>query len=309
METLMNAGAGETTKRGKTSAGPPEGVITRTTITPAPGSGSAPAQAATRRQLRDDAPKPKRDELTSAKEPFKGPDVMRVVITTLLGALTMFTVGGAILMLLLWQQNRDAGVLTAQLNRTWDLFETLRKIERIVAFCVIPVAVAWIALATINVRRATGLRRNAVVAAGSLPAALFGIWIVGSQVVAESGDWVGKSAGVALQGVLATIPLLAIERVAEAAESRRQPLRATFLISIAYLALLQGLGALSTIDKTTDAERWGHLGAYLVIGALIQALGALSANEAMRALQVGTEHRYMLRHKFGESLLNQVVGH
>jgi hypothetical protein len=36
-------------------------------------------------------------------------------------------------------------------------------------------------------------------------------------------------------------------------------------------------------------------------------LGTLSANEAARAIEEGTEHRYQLRHRFGESLLAQAV--
>ena len=74
-----------------------------------------------------------------------------------------------------------------------------------------------------------------------------------------------------------------------------------------YIAHLQGLGGLSTIDKTTDPDKWGKLGAYLLIGGLIEVLGTLSANEAARAIEEGTEHRYQLRHRFGESLLAQAV--
>jgi hypothetical protein len=42
-----------------------------------------------------------------------------------------------------------------------------------------------------------------------------------------------------------------------------------------------------------------------VIGALLQVLGSLSANEAARAIEDGTEHRFRLRQRFGESLLAQ----
>jgi len=73
------------------------------------------------------------------------------------------------------------------------------------------------------------------------------------------------------------IPLIALERVAEAAEARHRPLRATYVIAVVYIAHLQGLGGLSTIEKTTDPEEWGQLGAYLLIGGLIAVLGTLSA--------------------------------
>jgi hypothetical protein len=38
---------------------------------------------------------------------------------------------------------------------------------------------------------------------------------------------------------------------------------------------------------------------------LIQVLGTLAANEAARAIEDATEHRYQLRHRFGEALLEQ----
>ncbi len=50
---------------------------------------------------------------------------------------------------------------------------------------------------------------------------------------------------------------------------------------------------------------WGKLAAYLLIGGLIQVLGTLAANEAARAIEEGTQHRYDLRHRFGETLLAQ----
>ena len=120
-------------------------------------------------------------------------------------------------------------------------------------------------------------------------------------------DWVGEASGVILQAVFVAVPLLALLRVAQAAESRHRPLRAAFLVSVGYLVGLQFLGGLSTIDQQSSSEEWGRLGAYLIIAALLQVLGALSANEAARAIEEGTDHRYELRHRFGESLLAQAV--
>ena len=95
--------------------------------------------------------------------------------------------------------------------------------------------------------------------------------------------------------------------VAGSAEARHGPLRATYLISVAYLAHLEFLAGLSTTDQSTDSTEWGRLGAYLVISALLQVLGSLSANESARAIEDGTRHRYGLRHRFGESLLAQAA--
>lgn len=279
--------------------------ITRTTITPAPGT--EPLEAAVeqppRRSLGSLLRRVRHGDLDTAKEPYPGPSVLRAAMSTMLGLLCLVTVGGAILLLLLWQQDRASGVLSNQIDRTWELFDVLRVIERWVALALIPVAVAWILLAVINVRRATGRRRNPVIAAISLPVGLLGVWMVGEQIVAPADDIAGAAAGFVLQLVFLAVPLLALERVAESAEARHRPLRATFLIAAVHLAHLQFLGSLSTIDATTDHAEWPRLGGYLVIAALLLMLGALAANEAARSIEDGTLNRYQLRHRFGESLL------
>lgn len=282
--------------------------ITKTTITPAPGTElveepDAP-EGGRRRRLRRGAV---HGSLDAAREPYPGTNVLRVTFAILLSVLCLLTVAGAILVLLLWQQERAAGVLTTQLDRTWDLFGLLQDIQRWVAFAVVPVAVAWIALATLNVRRATGKRRNPVAASVSLVVGLAGVWLIGDRIVAESNDWLGQTAGYVLQAIFLAIPLLALERVAGSAEARHGPLRATYLIAAAFLAHIQFLAGLSTTEATADSSEWGRLGAYLIIAALLQVLGSLSANEAARAIEDGTQHRYLLRNRFGESLLAQAA--
>jgi hypothetical protein len=283
--------------------------ITRTTITPAPGTAAAQPSMpeADKPALLDRLRGPLHGQLGSARAPYPGCHIVRFVMALMMSIVCLLTVGGAILVLLLWQQDRSSGVLTSQLERTWDLFDLLRQVERVIAFAILPVATAWIAFATVNVRRATGQRRNPVIAALSLPVGVIGAWIVGAQIVAEADDWVGEVSGFVLQAIFLAIPLLALERVAQAAEARHRPLRWTYLIGVVYVAHLQFLGGLSTIDQSSTADEWGRLGAYLVIGALIQVLGTLAANEAARAIEEGTDHRYQLRQKFGESLLAQAA--
>jgi hypothetical protein len=151
------------------------------------------------------------------------------------------------------------------------------------------------------------LRRNPIVAAASLLIGIGGVWFIGASQVADAEGPATKAVGVAIQAAFLAVPLIALERVAEAAEARHRPLRATYLIAVLYVAHLQGLGGLSTTEQTNDPEQWGRLGAYLLIAGLIQVLGTLSANEAARAIEEGTEHRYQLRHRFGEALLAQAV--
>jgi hypothetical protein len=279
--------------------------ITRTTITPAPGTAvvDEPSQDSTRRFRR--AATGEHGQITAAQAPYPGTAVLRVVMTTLLSVACLLTIGGAILMLLLWRQDRNAGVLTSQIDRTWDLFDHLRQIERVIAFSIVPVAVAWVVLAAVNVRRATGQKPNPVVAAASLPIGIGLAWFAGSQLVGGTEDQITKAAGVVAQIVCLAIPLVAIERVASAAEARVRPLRATWVAAAVFLASMEGLGGLSTIDRTSDSDRWSLLGAYLVIGCLVQVLGTLAANEAARAIEDGTANRYQLRHRFGEALLEQ----
>ncbi|TDT15580.1 hypothetical protein BDK89_1153 [Ilumatobacter fluminis] len=246
-----------------------------------------------------------RGDKPPAREPFPVVNALRVTLTLVLAVLCLLTVGGAVLLLLLWQQSRDTGVLTSQLDRTWDLLDLLQDIERYVAFAAIPIAMAWIALAAINVGRGTGNSRNPVLASLSLPVGLIGAWLIGREVIGGSDDAITQAAGYVLQITLLTIPLLFLERVAIAADARRRPLRATYLIGAAYLAHMEFLGGLSTIDRDTTDGDWGTLGAYLLIGALLQVIGTLSANEACRSIEDATQHRYQLRSRFSESLLAQ----
>jgi len=298
----MTAGSGVTTP-GQDET---RRTITRTTITPAPGTVVPELAEAPKVNLRQRLHQSgQHGDLTPAEPPLPGPSVLRLVMATLLTVLCLLSIGGAILVLLLWQQSRDSGVLTTQIDRTWDIFGYLRDIERYVAFALLPVATAWIAIATVNVRRATGQRCSAIFAAASLPIGVIGAWLVGVRLVTDDHDSLTRAAGVVLQAVFLAIPLLALERVAEAAEARHRPLRVTYVVGVAYLAILEGLAGLSTAEQTYDASMWGKLGAYLVISALLLVLGALAANEAARAIEEATDHRYQLRHRFGETLFAQ----
>lgn len=281
--------------------------ITRTTITPAPGTDVPPPPSGSRGSVLARFRKPAQGDLAAPRQPLAGVHTVRFVLACMLSALCLLTVGGAILVLLLWQQQRGPGVLTTQIERTWDLFDVLRTVERWTAFAAVPVAAAWLAFATVNVRRAAGHRRNPVTAALSLPIGVVGVWLVGSQLIAETEDPFAKGALWVLQAVFVAIPWLALERVTASAEGRRRPLRLTYLASIALVAHIQFLGAISTIEETKDPQRWGRLGAYLVIAGLIQVVGSLAANEAARSIEDGAENRFQLRNRFGESVLAQAA--
>jgi len=166
--------------------------------------------------------------------------------------------------------------------------------------------VGWMLIATWNLNRATGKGPNPFIVAASLITGVAMAWLVGDQLVADAGNNLAKAGGIALQAVALLIPVLALERVATAAEAKHQSIRFAFVLAVAYLALLESLGALSTIDRTTEIQGWGRTGANLVIVVLVQALGALAASEAGRAIEEGTRNRYDIRHRFGESLLASI---
>ena len=107
-------------------------------------------------------------------------------------------------------------------------------------------------------------------------------------------------------GVAVALPLLVLERLADAAAARHRPGRVAAVMSLGFVVVVQLSGGLATIDRTTDLHGWGRSGALVLIAALIQVLGALAFTEAGRALEEGTQHRYELRSRFGESVLMQI---
>jgi hypothetical protein len=247
-------------------------------------------------------------ELLPARPPISGSHFLRLAVSLLLGVLAVFTLGGGLLVLLLWQEHRDSGVLTNQINRAWDLFDNLRNMEVVVAYAVVPLATVWAALATLNVRRATARRCNPVLPALSIPAAVAGVWAIGAGIVAPADDWATATGGLILQALVIAVPVILLERVAMATEGPRRPLRMTWLAAVTYLALLQGLGALSTIVPTNDPDQWARHASYLIMAALVQIFGAIVVNESMRSIEVASAHRFALRKAFGESVLLQAAG-
>ena len=105
--------------------------ITKTTITPAPGTvvpePEKPAKPSLRERI---AGSRQHGELTAALEPFPGPSILRLAMSTMLSVMCLLTVAGSVLMLLLWQQDSKSGVLTTQVDRTWEIFDHLQQIER-----------------------------------------------------------------------------------------------------------------------------------------------------------------------------------
>jgi hypothetical protein len=142
-----------------------------------------------------------------------------------------------------------------------------------------------------------------VIAALSIPAAVAGVWAIGAGVVEPADGWATATGGLILQAVVLAIPVIVLERVAMAVDGPRRPLRMIYVAAIAYLALLQGLGALSTLVPTDDPDEWAKLASYLVMAAFVQLLGAIAVNQACRSIEGASAHRYAMRKAFGENVL------
>lgn len=232
------------------------------------------------------------------RRPVPGSSIMRTLVTIGLSALALLTLAGGILLLLMWQQERSSGLLTTQLERTWDLFDTLQAVELVVACICVPLIVLWATLATVNVRRISGGRRNPIVPVVLLVVAVAGVWAVRREIVEPADAWWVAALGMGLQALLMALPIVALERVAEVAEARRRPLRATYLLGVLCLAAVQFLGALSTVESSTEPAEWGRIASYMIVLALLQVIAALAANEALRAIEVATGQRYQTRMSF-----------
>jgi hypothetical protein len=284
------------------AATPPSGIAATSptgVVVPDPAAVPAARHGATSEEQRR-----RREELITMRAPLPGPTVLRMVCGVGMAMLAVLSLAGGVLLLLLWQQDRSSGVLTTQIDRTWELIARLQQIEVVVALLIVPFATAWAAMATWNVRRATGARRNPFLVAATIPVAVALSWYAGHRVVAEADEWLGTTIGLVLQILPLALPLIALERVAAATEAARRPLRGGTALVAVMLVQLSVLDGLSTVEETSDAAVWGRLGAYLVIAALVQAMAALALNEGARNIEDATLHRFNLRRTYGA----QVVG-
>ena len=237
------------------------------------------------------------------RPPLAGESPLRGVLAIAIATLAMLTLTGGVLMLLLWRQERSSGVLTNQVDRTWNLFEDLGTVEQIVAVIALVAATLWMALALVNVSRVTSRNPLAGLMCLTLPASVAGVIGIRSAVVIPSEDWLGAAGGVALQALVLVFPLIALEYGAGLVDARRRPHRAAYAVAVLLLAHFEFLGGLSTVEFTDDADEWGLLAAYLVLAALLQVLGAMAANETCRSFEEAADHRFESRRAFGESVL------
>jgi len=209
----------------------------------------------------------------------------------LVAGLALLSVVGAIVTALLWFDSRDTGLLPIEEERTWDTLDALRAASSGVTVALLVAASAWSFVIVLNVRAASGRRRNPIVAAATWPLAAGAVWWVADRVVVDGS--VGRVVlGFAAQAAVLLVPFLVLERSAEAVDARRTPLRIVYALAVVLLVHVQGLGGLSRLPDTAAVTTTdvGRLAGYLAIGALILLCTTLAVTEACQALWRACRH-------------------
>jgi hypothetical protein len=217
-----------------------------------------------------------------------GANVLRIVVVTLLAGLALLSVVGAIVMFLFWQESNSAELLPSQVERAKDTIAALHTAERIVAFTLVGAVSLWTFVAVLNVRLASGRRRNPIIAALAWPAVGVGFWMIDdSMIVDQPSETV--IAGFFAQAALLYVPFFLLERSAAAVGARRTPVRIAYVLGVVLLVYIQGLGGLSNILSNLDDAQYGRLAGYLFLGALVQLIATLAVTDACRAITDASE--------------------
>ena len=218
-----------------------------------------------------------------------GVAVLRVALVTLLAGQALLSVVGATVMLMFWMESEDGNLTPGQRDRAWDALDALHQASRALALAIIAFAMLWTFVAVLNARRASGRRPNPLLASLAWPAAAVGTWMIADRFVVDQSN--GRVViGFVLQAVVLAVPFRLLERGASAVGARCTPLRITYAFGVVLLVHVQGLGGLSTIERTTATDRFGHLAGYLALGALVQLMSTMAVTDGCRSLSDAAEH-------------------
>lgn len=212
-----------------------------------------------------------------------GSDGLRFAIVTALAGLALLSVVGAAVMLLFWMETRYSIVLPSQRDRAWETLDALRGAGGVVGMVAIALATMWTLVAALNVRMATGQRRNPLIAAAAWPTACAGVWILAGRLDQDSS--VGRIVvTLGAQAAVMYAPFLLLERVADSAGARRTPIRMSYVYAVVLLVYTQGLVTLSHSTDTITSSDFGRLAGYLGLGSVVLLLSTLSVTEACRSI-------------------------
>jgi len=242
-------------------------------------------------------------------EPIKllpGAELLRLVIVTLVAGLALLSVVGAVVTTMLWLDSSDTGLLEVERRRTWDTLDALRAASTGVTIALLVAASLWSFVIVINVRAASGRRRNPIVAAVAWPLAAGAVWWIADRVIVDGS--IGRVVvGFAAQAAVLAVPFLVLERSADAIDARRTPLRIVYVLAVVLLVHVQGLGGLSRLPDTVTTTDVGRLAGYLAIGALILLCTTLAVTEACRAFwracrHEADHHNMLVGHRSGPTV-------
>jgi hypothetical protein len=230
-----------------------------------------------------------RGEVRGRVHQLPGPGGLRIALVTMVAGIALVGLIAAIVTFMFWNESRDGVLIQSQRDRAVDVLETLRDVERAVAFVALCTAALWTFLAVANVRLASGRRRNPLLAALAWPAAGIGIWIIGERFRSE-GSTTQVIVGMALQATVLYAPFLLLERAADAVGARQTPFRITWAFGVVLLVHIEGLAGLSTIGDLDDPTSLGRTAGYLLLGSLVTLLSTLAITDACTGLEDATAH-------------------
>lgn len=246
--------------------------------------------------LRVDPRPPISRELRRRIRLVPGTEALRLGVVTAVAALALLSIVGGIIMFLFWRESSDGLLLQSQQDRAWDALISLQRVERGIALALLVAVSLWSFVVVMNVRLATGRRRNPILAAIAWPAAAFGVWRIGDQIVDDDriGIIVG---GFILQAVVLLLPFFLLARAAVAVRARRQPIRFAYGLAVILLVHTQGLVGLSTLDNGISNDQFGRLAGYLGLAALMQLVATLAITESSHLISDAVDHQTD-RHNF-----------
>ena len=252
------------------------------------GDGSAAVSTATGRRRRGPSV-----DVRGEVSQVPGTDAMRFAIVVAIAGLALLSIVGAAVMLLFWMETRDSVVLPSQRDRAWDTLDALRDAAGFVGLATIALVTIWTFASVLNVRLATGERRNPLLAAAAWPAACVAVWTLTDRLSEDSS--VGRIvATLAAQAAVLYVPFFLLERTADSAGARRTPIRMSYVYAVVLLVYAQGLVTLSDSTETVTSFEFGRLAGYLGLGSIVLLLSTLAVTEACRS--IGNSARYESEH-------------
>jgi hypothetical protein len=208
-----------------------------------------------------------------------GSDGMRLAIVITLAGLALLSVVGAVFMLMFWMESRDSVVVPSQRDRAWETMDALRNAAAVVGLVTLALVTIWTFVAVLNVRWATGARRNPLIAAAAWPAACIGVWLLAERL-AEDSSVERIVVTMVAQAAVLYVPFFLLERAADSAGARRTPIRMTYAYAVILLVYTQGLVTLSDSTDTATNFEFGRLAGFLGLGSIVLLLSTLAVTEA-----------------------------